>query len=272
MDILRGTGTALDAILHYKLEEVAERKSETARLTLEERAEAAGRPRGFAAALTRVAEDGENALICELKRRSPSAGEILPGADPVAIAQDYEAGGAACLSILTDGPSFGGSLEDLTAIRDAVALPLLRKDFMVDPWQVVEARAHGADAILVILAAVDDALALALCEQAKHYQMDVLVEVHDAHELDRALALPAELIGVNNRNLKTMTTDLAVTEALAPRVPETLSLVSESGVSSEADIIRLRTCGPRRFLIGESLMKQSDRKSAVKRLRLAGNN
>lgn len=272
MDILRSTGTALDAILAYKLKEVARAKAETSLSVLENRAHAAPPPRGFAAGLDRVVASGENALICELKRKSPSAGAILPDADPVAIAREYEAGGAACLSILTDTPSFGGQLQDLVAIRQAVNLPLLRKDFMVDPWQVIEARAHGADAILVILAAVDDDLAGALCDTAHAYGMDVLAEVHDAHELERALKLPVTLLGVNNRNLKTMTTDLAVTETLSPLVPANMALVAESGVSSQEDIQRLRNAGARRFLIGESLMKQHDRPAAVLRLRQAGSN
>lgn len=262
--------TALDAIISYKIDEVARRKTEIRLSLLEARAQAAPHPRGFAASLAAVAASGENALICELKRKSPSAGEILPGADPIAIAAEYEAGGAACLSILTDGPSFGGSLADLDAARTAVALPLLRKDFMIDPWQVVEARAHGADAVLVILAAVDDVLAGELCAAAAIYGMDVLAEVHDCAELDRALRLPTDLIGVNNRNLKTMTTDLGVTEALAPRLPAGRALVSESGISQPADVERLRETGARRFLIGESLMKQVDRRAAVSALRRAG--
>ncbi|MEO1474344.1 MAG: indole-3-glycerol phosphate synthase TrpC [Pseudomonadota bacterium] len=272
MDILRSTGTALDTILTYKLDEVARAKSATPLSLLKTQAESAPHPRGFVASLDTVAATGENALICELKRKSPSAGEILPGADPVAIATEYEAGGAACLSILTDGPSFGGNLEDLEAIRTAVALPLLRKDFMVDPWQVIEARAHGADAILVILAAVDDALAYALCDTAIEYGMDILAEVHNAHELHRARALPVRLMGVNNRNLKTMTTDLVVTETLAPLIPPDMALVSESGVADEADIIRLRDTGARRFLVGESLMKQPSRADTVQTLRKAGTN
>lgn len=264
------TGTALDAILAYKASEVAAAKASVPLSILRARAEAAPHPRGFTSALATVAATGENALICELKRKSPSAGNILPGADPVAIAAEYESGGAACLSILTDGPSFGGAIEDLVAIREAVALPLLRKDFMIDPWQVIEARAHGADAILVILAAVDDRLARALCDVAGEFGMDVLAEVHNARELDRARALPVTLMGINNRNLKTMTTDLAVTESLAGMVPGSMSLVSESGVSTPDDIIRLRETGARRFLIGESLMKRSDRQAHIGVLRRAG--
>ncbi|NBC19819.1 MAG: indole-3-glycerol phosphate synthase TrpC [Alphaproteobacteria bacterium] len=263
--------TALDRIISYKREEVSARKAGCPLAELEARAADRPPPRGFAAALDRVAMAGENALICELKRRSPSAGEILPGADPVEIARQYEAGGAACLSVLTDGPSFGGTLGDLDAIAAAVGLPLLRKDFMVDPWQVHEARAHGADAILVIMAAVNDAQAGLLVTLAVDLGMDVLVEVHDKDELGRALALPAGLVGINNRNLRTMTTDLAVTEALAPCLPAGRALVSESGVKTPADIIRLQAAGARRFLIGESLMTQTDREQAVAELRQAVN-
>lgn len=262
--------TVLDDILTYKREEVAARKAEMSAGQMAARASAAPAPRGFAAALDAVAATGENALICELKRKSPSAGHILPGADPLAIAREYEAGGAACLSVLTDGPSFGGSLADLDAVRQATSLPLLRKDFMVDPWQVLEARAHGADAVLVIMAALDDALAQEIAQAALGHAMDVLVEVHDAGELERARRLPSGLIGVNNRNLRTMTTDLAVTETLAPHLPAGASLVAESGVRTPADISRLRRSGARRFLIGESLMSQADRAGAVNALRMAG--
>ena len=261
--------TALDRILAYKHTEVADAKDAVSFRTLTAQARNAPAPRGFVAALDRVVDTGDNALICELKRKSPSAGEILPGADPVEIARAYAAGGAACLSILTDGPSFGGSLDDLRAIRAAVDLPVLRKDFMVDPWQVTEARAHGADAILVILAAVDDGLARGLIAAATDWGMDVLLEVHDQAELDRALDLPARLVGINNRNLKTMVTDLSVTERLAPRVPPDRALVSESGVRRPEDVVRLRAAGARRFLIGESLMKEPDRTAAAAALRAA---
>ncbi len=203
-----------------------------------------------------------------MKRKSPSAGDILPGADPAAIARQYETGGAACLSILTDGPSFGGTLADLAAIRSLVSLPLLRKDFMLDPLQIIEARAHGADAILIILAAVSDSLAAEMIATATEFAMDALVEVHDRAELDRALDLPAILIGVNNRNLKTMRTDLAVTQALAPHIPADRALVSESGIRTAQDIEGMRASGARRFLIGESLMRQTDRIQAVRTLRM----
>ncbi len=264
--------SALDRILDYKRDEVAARKAEKPLAELEARADDAPAPRGFIAALDTVASTGENALICELKRKSPSAGEILPGADPVEIARQYEAGGAACLSVLTDEPSFGGRLEDIDAIREAVGIPLLRKDFMIDPWQVTEARAHGADAILVIIAAMGDDMANELIAAAGAYGMDVLVEVHDARELERAAALPAPLIGINNRNLKTMVTDLSVTETLARQMPAGRAMVSESGVKTPGDINRLRTVGARRFLIGESLMMQTDRERAVTTLRQSRKN
>ena len=266
--ILKSGSTALDRILAYKVDEVAAAKAVMSPGELDERLKSAPAPRGFAAALTAVADTGRNGLICELKRRSPSAGDILPGADPLAIASDYEAGGAACLSVLTDGPSFGGSFEDLVTVRETVSLPILRKDFMIDPFQVYEARAHGADAILVILAAVDDVLAGELCAVAQSEGMDVLAEVHNEDELERAVQLPVTLMGVNNRNLKTMTTDLATTARLAPLVPVHMQLVAESGVHTPEDIRLLRESGARRFLIGESLMKHTDRRQAVDALHL----
>lgn len=263
--------SALDRILAYKRDEVAALKASGASADLSARAASRRHPRGFASALARIADAGENALICEIKRKSPSAGDILLGADPADVARDYEAGGAACLSVLTDSPSFGGHLTDLEAVGAVCDLPMLRKDFMLDPLQVLEARAYGADAVLVIMAAVDDAQAEELCEAAWALGMDVLVETHAAPELDRALELGARaLIGVNNRNLKTMSTDLSVTEALARRFPADRPIVSESGVKTSADIRRLRAVGARRFLIGESLMKETNRKSAVSALRYAG--
>lgn len=260
--------TALDRIIDYKRDEVAALKRETSFAEFDARARSASPVRGFAAALDAVAAQDLNALICELKRKSPSAGEILPGADPVAIATEYEAGGAACLSVLTDGPSFGGSLADFAAIRDAVGIPMLRKDFMIDPIQVAEARAWGADCVLVILACLDDALATELTDCAMGFGMDVLVETHNEEELERALRLPSPLIGVNNRDLKRMVTDLSTTERLAPMVPADRSLVAESGISTPEHIARLRKTGARRFLIGESLMKTGEyRKSRVTELR-----
>ena len=251
--------TALDRIIDYKHDEVANLKR-TRSLSDLMRACAQQTPaRDFAGALSAVVDDGSNALICEIKRKSPSAGEILPGADPLAIATDYEAAGAACLSILTDGPSFGGSLSDLAAVREKVSLPILRKDFMIDTIQVAEARAAGADAILVILSAVDDHLALDLCQAADEHGMDVIVETHDRLEIERANALPARLVGINNRDLKRMVTELETTISLAPLLSSDKQLISESGISSPAHIAHLRSSGARRFLIGESLMKSQQR-------------
>ena len=261
--------TALDRIIAYKHGEVADLKRTETEQSLLDRAATQATPRGFTDRLTQIAKADENALICEMKRKSPSAGEILPGADPKDIASQYERGGAACLSVLTDGPSFGGSLEDFAAIRSAVSLPMLRKDFMIDPIQVIEARAHGADAILVIMSCTDDALAMTLTQTAQDLGMDVLVETHDADEIERALSLPSPLIGINNRDLKIMQTDLATSERLAPLLPADRDFVSESGISLPEDIQRLRGTGARRFLIGESLMKRPDREAHVAALRAA---
>lgn len=258
--------SALSPILAYKADEVAALKARTTVADLLTRAKEQAAPRGFADALSATAARDRNALICELKRKSPSAGEILPGADPVEIAQEYEAGGATCLSVLTDGPSFGGKLADLEAIRDAVSIPLLRKDFMIDPIQVVEARAHGADAILIIMAALDDDLAADLEATAHELGMDALIEVHNEAELERGLKLASPLLGINNRDLTRMVTDLSVTERLSALVPSEKHLISESGVKTPADVSRLRGAGARRFLIGESLMKQGARIEAVQAL------
>jgi len=260
---------ALTPILEYKAQEVAALKANCSGAELIDRTMEQTPPRGFAKALTARVKAGENGLICELKRKSPSAGEILPGADPVEIAREYEAGGATCLSILTDFPSFGGSLSDLEAIRAAVDLPLLRKDFMIDPIQVAQARAFGADAILIIMAAVSDELAQDLEGTAREQGIDTLIEVHNEAEIERALALSSPLLGINNRDLSAMTTDLSVTARLAPLVPAGKHLVSESGVKTPADIALLKQSGARRFLIGESLMKQTGRPQAVESLRMA---
>lgn len=261
--------TALDRIIEYKRDEVAALKANRSMESLLADAAAASPTRGFARRMSDIVSSGENALICELKRKSPSAGEIMPGADPVAIAKDYENGGAACLSILTDFQSFGGSLGDLAAVRAAVDLPLLRKEFMIDDIQVAEARAFGADAILVILSAVDDALARDLISAATDLGMDAIVEVHDEDELERANALPSALIGINNRDLKRMVTELETTERLAGRLAPGKSLISESGISEPGHIARLRKTGAQRFLIGESLMKSSDRQLKCENLRKA---
>ena len=233
-------------------------------------AKIASKPRGFVDALLRIASKDGNALICEVKRKSPSAGDISPGRDQVVVAQDYETGGAACISVLTDGPSFGGSLDDMISVRNAIAIPVLRKDFMVDPIQIVEARVAGADAILIIMGAMDDALAQELHATADELGMSVLLEAHDEAELVRALGLPSPLIGVNNRNLRTFTTDLAVTEQLADLLPDPAGagriLISESGVKTIGDIARLRACGARGFLIGESLMRAENAAESVRSL------
>lgn len=261
---------ALTPILKYKKDEVAALKAAHSLSELTSKAREQSPTRGFAAALSRVADTGENGLICELKRKSPSAGEILPGAHPADIAREYETGGAACLSILTDGPSFGGTLKDLETIRQSVSLPLLRKDFMIDPIQIYEARAHGADAILIIMAAVTDALAGELLSAASDFDMDALIEVHNEDELERALTLPNGLLGINNRDLTKMTTDLTVTERLSELIPTDRPIIAESGVKTAEDIIRLRGANAKRFLIGESLMLSNRRKSLVSELKQAG--
>lgn len=260
---------ALDRIIAYKADEVRALKQAHSAESLLARAKAEPPARGFATALSAVTAADENALICEIKRKSPSAGEILPGADGAAIAREYEAGGAACLSVLTDLPSFGGTLEDFVRIRSSVKLPMLRKDFMIDPLQIIESRAYGADCILVILSAVDDVCAAELTRTAQELGMDVLVETHDAPELERAVNLPSPLIGVNNRDLKRMVTDLGISERLAPMTPPDRHFISESGISEPEHIVRLRAFGVRRFLIGESLMKRADRADFVSKLRRA---
>ena len=244
--------------------EVARRKSLTTLAALEARI--AGQPRGFAASLTRSVANGGYGLIAEIKKASPSGGLIRPEFDPPALARAYQAGGASCLSVLTDGRYFQGSEADLLAARAAVDLPVIRKDFMLDPWQIVESRAMGADCILLILAALSDAQAAELEQTAIDLGMDVLAEVHDRPELDRALRLKTSLIGVNNRNLKTLKTDLSTTEQLAAAVPADRVLVAESGIRTHEDIERLRAVGARRFLVGESLMRQPDVTSATRRL------
>lgn len=252
----------LTEICATKREEVALRKTQASLSDLDRRARAAMPPRGFRRALEEKAGSGF-ALIAEIKKASPSKGLIRSDFLPEKHAVDYQRGGAACLSVLTDAPYFQGHEDFLIAARNAVDLPVLRKDFMVDPWQVAESRAIGADAVLLIVAALDDAVMQEIEAAALERGMDVLVEVHDEAEMERAARLTSRLIGINNRDLRSFTTDLANTERLAPLAPENALIVGESGIANHADCQRLGRAGVRSFLVGESLMRQPDLAAAT---------
>jgi indole-3-glycerol phosphate synthase len=258
--------TVLDKIAAYKREEVvAAKRTRPLRVVMDE-ARAAPVPLGFRAALEKARKEARPGLVAEIKKASPSAGLIRSDFEPERLARAYEAGGASCLSVLTDAPSFQGTGDHLKQARAAVRLPVLRKDFMLDPYQVVESRALGADCILVILSMVDDETAGVLVEAANEWEMDVLLEVHDEAEVRRAIGLDATLIGINNRDLKTFATDIGTAIRLKPRIPSGCHVVAESGLSKPEDLRRLAAAGISSYLIGESLMRAADVEGATRAL------
>ena len=253
----------LAEIIAAKRAHVAASKQRQSLAVVEAAAKATPAPRGFAKALAAKDAEGRYPVITEIKKASPSAGVIRPDFDPAMLAEAYQAAGAACLSVLTDTPYFQGKDADVAAARAVVQMPALRKDFMIDPYQVVEARALGADCILIIMAAVDDSLAGELETTAFSLGMDVLIETHDAAEFDRALRLKSPLLGINNRNLKTLAVDLETTMNLAAEAPDGRRVISESGIGSNDDLKRLWDAGARGFLVGERLMRQADVQAAT---------
>jgi indole-3-glycerol phosphate synthase len=255
--------SVLERIAAYKREEVEAAKRARPLKLMEVAAEEASPPRGFRAALEAASAAMRPGLIAEIKKASPSKGVIRAHFDPEELARDYEQGGATCLSVLTDTPSFQGAPDDLMVARQATKLPVLRKDFMLDPYQIVQSRALGADCILIIMTMVDDALAEELLEAAREWQMDALVEVHNEGELGRALNLDADLIGINNRDLTTFFTDIGTAIRLKPLVPPDKHVVAESGLSTSGDLSRLAAVGITSYLIGESLMRAEDVEAAT---------